>query len=186
MKTGYLALLAAGASTLAGAAFAQAPQRWTDPTGAWSIEYVSVGWGTSDGLPKGGPTTLMTMPVKPPADNEVRICVAEQAVLKSPAAKDAMRFAQGLSAPMLQKAFPRMEFGNAKVSHIDIDGVAVVDIDGKAGTNRMRTRFFFTPYQDGAVQTKLACVLDPNLRADLAAEVEAVLGSLKFNVKAPS
>jgi hypothetical protein len=185
MKTGYLVLIAAGASALASAAFAQTPQqasqRWTDPTGAWSIDYASVGWGAAGELPRGGTTTLMIAPIRPPADDEVRICLAEQIVSKIPAAKDAARYVTDVSEQALAKVYPRLEFASAKISRLDIDGVVVVDLDGKSGNSHMRGRFFFTPHKDGSVQTKISCVLSGNLRPELAAEVEAVLGSLKFN-----
>jgi hypothetical protein len=156
--------------------------RWTDPTGAWSLDIASAGWGRTVGLPADGPV-LLTLPATPPADGEVRMCIVEQAF--EPLAQGAdetevrNRAAQ-MNVREAEAAFPRMSLSGTRVSHAVIDGEAVAVVEGMSRGNRFRGRIFVTYADRRAVVWTIACISDSTAPAARSVEIDAILASLRF------
>jgi hypothetical protein len=166
------------------AAVAQSAPRWTDPTGSWSIDFESSGWGSGQGLPPPpeGPTILI-VPMTPPPENEVRICLAEEAFSPLAANADLNEVrARGslVDAAKAREMFPRAGLTDIHISHVVVDGEDVAVIEATSGSNRFRARAFVTPASNRAVLSSLMCISVPGMRADADAEVDTILNTLHF------
>ena len=167
---------------VAGPALAQQGARWTDPSGSWSIDLATSNWGSADGLPAGGPA-LVAVPMQPPPDSEIRICLVDQTVERLPANPDEAEVRQRaahIDVAQAQAAFPRAGLTQTVVGHSIIDGEAVATVEGLSGRNRFRGRLFVTPAAGQAVLSAISCISTPGMPAAPDAEVDAILNSLHF------
>lgn len=142
---------------------------WTDATGSWSIDFSTQGWGHTDGP---DPEFMMIEPLNGTTDEELRLCILEQTPLEgADAARDwsTADLAQEVSA-----------FGNARTTHLNIDGHAVGAAVARYDERELRGRAWITRGRSVVYLTRLSCSLAPGLSANHVAEVEAILQSLHF------
>jgi hypothetical protein len=170
-------MIAIGAvSVFTGSALAQSSSRWSDPTGSWSIEFASGGWGQADGLGPNGPLLLIA-PAVAPRDDEIRICFAEQSASSELADTDIAQ----LNASGVERLFPRAQLREPRVTILDIGGHAVAAVRGMSRENEFRARAFVTRAGGRAYVTTISCIMTPGMNQDRAAEVDAIFQTLQFD-----
>lgn len=150
---------------------------WLDPTGTWSMDFTSVGWGQGGRLP-GNARVLLFAPRLAPTENEVRICLVEQQA--TAAGPDARARAGAFGVEEVQRIFSR-DISQAQVTHQAVNGVAVAFVDGVSNGRRFRGRIFVTSVADRSILSKIACVSTLGMPAAREAEVDAVLNSIHFH-----
>ena len=163
------------------------PTRWMDPTGGWSIDYMSSGWGRADGLPPNGPV-LLTVPMQAPPNNETRMCFVEEsysAIAPGAVAAEIQRRGSQVGVPEAQAAFQRFRLTQTQVSHEVVDGVAVAIVEGASGGNRFRGRAFVTAAGNNAALSTISCISVAGMAASRDAEVDTILASLHFSAAKP-
>jgi len=166
---------------LAASAAAQTA-RWTDPTGAWSLDLQSVGWAYGEGLPQGGPV-LIAVPFVAPPEHEVRACLAEEVIEPSAEVQSDVR-ARGGEIDIVQACaiLTRLQIRAPVVTHREVDGVSVADVHALAPNgNPLRASIFYTPAAGGVMRTTISCFRPPDLAPAKAAEIDAVLNSLRIH-----
>lgn len=172
--------------TLAAApARAQTAERWTAPSRAWSIDYVSSGWTFADPIPPDlAHLTLIMIPLEPPPDSEIRMCaVTERA------------YGEGLARAQVPLAGAQFDAARATaafrgqtvtgVTHTTLSGVAVAEVSATSSGRQHRHRVFYCPAPQGAYFVDIHCFWRPDAPAQGAAEVEAILNSVQIDSVSP-
>lgn len=185
---GIIAALAL--ATLAAApAQAQIAERWTDPTGVWSLDLQSAGWAYGEGLPPGS-EVLIAVPFVAPPENEVRACLAEETFEGRDAGESdeaARQRGARIDAQQARAILARLRIADPVVAHRDVDGVSVADVHALTPNgNRLRASIFYTPSAGRLMRTTISCFWPATLAADKAGEIETVLASLRINTSEPA
>lgn len=161
---------------------AQQPTRWSDPTGAWSLDLASANWTRGLG-PEADGHVLITVPTEPPPANETRLCVIDEFFSTlAPGFDPAEVYARAaqLDAHGVEGALRQLQLGQTQVTHVVTDGVTVAVINAVSRGYRYRGRMFVTIDGPSAVLTTVSCLSTAGMAPDRDAEVDTILTSLHF------
>lgn len=175
-------VIALTALVMSGVAHAQDNVRWTDPTRAWSFDFVTSGWGHAEGLPADGPA-LLTMPAAAPRDSEIRMCLVDQAFAPLPAGEgepDIRARVDAVNTEQAIAAFPRMQLQNVTVTHAEIDGHGVASVEGVSRDNKFRGRILMTRFGDRITLSTISCISTPGMAPAVDAEIDTILSTIRF------
>lgn len=173
------------AALIAAPAQAQTAERWTAPSRAWSIDYVSSGWTFANPVPPElAHLNLIMIPLAPPPDDQIRMCSVTE-----------MTYDEGLARAEIAGAGARFDQARASaafrgqtitgVTHASVNGVVVADVSATTERQRHRHRVFYYPAAQGAYFVDVHCFRIEGVPAQGVAEVEAILNSVQINPVSP-
>jgi hypothetical protein len=158
-------------------------ERWTAPSGGWSIDFAAAGWTYANPVPPDLQRfALIMIPLVPPPDNAVRFCTVYEAAENAAGMSDAEIRAG--AARVTQEVASLMFPGEAitGVSITEINGVSVADITATRGAMVLRHRLFTVPGMGEQFQSvQVDCAWPATLDAAQAAEAGVILDTLAIN-----